>query len=499
MNKILSCLLLTVVCAALTSCYKDKGNYDYHPVNELNFTGIDTAHGYTIFLGDTLRINPQLKGTEDPTGSSRTYSYEWSIDFTGRDSVLSREKNLSAKLLFTPGKYTLQFKVTDQETGIRFHIRTQLLVTTRIFEGYLVMNEVDGKMRLYMLSYHRTQDDFEQLTDVLTQLNSGLPTQGKPVQVFCTETSFFGATPQTYRIYLLTETGSYRIDPETFAYNPLSDLRSEIVGTLPAGFKADFMTGSLMYLFLPSSLLSQGNNIYARTQESFVFPYVPINVYPGETTPFKAFPYVTCYDDGITIFNMDKRTFTAGNFSNTNVTDMPPDNGFPEGKDMVYMEDQPSTGLGYAVMKDPAAPNYHLLRFYPGYSFADYFEPVNAVDFDKAKLFAASPELGYLFYAVGGKLYEYDPFLHQSFLMLDKGNKEITYIAFAKFFNPNYYDKYTEFGNLLTVGTLDPTGPEGSNGTLEQYAVPPLNAALQKKNTWTGFGKIKSVAYRERN
>ena len=499
MKKIQTCFILMAFCCALASCYKDIGNYDYKDVNELNFDNIDTAKGYTVFFGDMLTVTPRLKGTQDPDGSGKTYSYEWSLDFSEKDSVLSTEKNLNVKLLVPPGKYTLQFKVTDKETGLRFHIRTQLLVTTKVFEGYLVMNEVNGKTRLDMLSYHRSDDRFEQLTDVLAQMSSPAPVQGKPKQVFCMETEYFRITPQTYRIYLVTETGTYKIDPETFGYNTLNDLRYEMVGSLPANFKPTGFNGTLQYLFMPAMLMTEGNNVYQRICEGIVFPYVPVNVYAGESTPFKAFPQVTCYDDGYTIYNMDKRTFTSGTIGSVNVMDIPPGNGFPEGKDMVYMEDQPATGLGYAVMKDPGVANYYLLRFYPGYSFADYFEPVNAVDFDKATHFAASPELGYLFYSVGGKLYEYDPFLQTSFLMLDKGNEEITYIAFQKFFNPNFYDKYTEFGNLLTVGTLNPAGTEGSNGTLEQYSVPPVNKPLQKTNTWTGFGKITSLSYRERN
>lgn len=500
MKKIQTCFILITLCGALASCYKDLGNYQYQDVNELNFGGIDTAQGYTVFFGETLMITPQLEGTQDPDGSGRSYTYEWSLDFSQKDSVLSNEKDLNVKLLVPPGKYTLQYKVTDQQTGIRFHTRTQLLVTTKVFEGYLVMNEVNGKTRLDMLSYHRMNDDFEQLTDVLSVMSSAAPVDGKPKQVYCMEIEVFQVTPQTYRIYLVTETGAYKIDPETFGYKPLDDFRYEMAGSLPADFKPTGLTGSLQYLFMPVMYMTEGNNIYQRVVEGVVFPYTPMNVYAGQSKPFKAFPQVACYDDGVTIFNMENRTFTFGNAGSVNVMDIPPGNGFPVGKDMVYMEDQQSTGLGYAVMKDPGLDNYYLLRFYPGYSFADYFEPVvNAVDFDKAAHFAASPELGYLFYSVGGKLYEYDPFLQQSFLMLDKGAEEITYIAFQKFFNPNYDPVYSGFSNLLTVGSIDPSGVEGSNGTLEQYAVPPVNAALQKANSWTGFGKITSIAYRERN
>jgi hypothetical protein len=490
--------ILIALCCAFAACYKDKGNYNYHPVNQLTFTNFDTAKGYTVNVGQTLSITPQLKGTLDPDGSGKQYSYEWSLDFPQQDSVLSKEKTLNVKLVLAPGKYTLQYKVTDLSTGIQFSTRAQLLVTTRVFEGYLVMNEVNGKTRLDMVSYSRTDDHFEFIPDVLSQMSSALPVQGKPIQVFCFETEAFRITPQTYRIYLVTETGTYKIDPETFGYGPLDDFSYEMTGVLPATFKPAVLTGALQYGFEPAMFMTEGNDIYRRTYEGVVFPNVPVNIYAGDSKPFKAFPQVACNDDVVVIYNMDKRIFTSSSFAGINVTDMPPDLDFPEGKDMVYMEDQ-TNGYGYAVLKDPGLANYYLLRFYPGFGFQDYFDPITATDIDKATHFAVSPELGYLFYSVGGKLYEYDPFLHKSFLMMDKGTAEITFLSFQKFFSTSGYDKYIEFGNLLTVGSLDPAGAEGSNGTLERFSIPPLNASLQRKDAWTGFGRIASVSYRERN
>jgi hypothetical protein len=45
------------------------------------------------------------------------------------------------------------------------------------------------------------------------------------------------------------------------------------------------------------------------------------------------------------------------------------------------------------------------------------------------------------------------------------------------------------------VGSYD----EGNaNGTLEQYSVVDANEPLVFKRSWTGFGKIVSVAFRER-
>lgn len=503
MKKIQSFFILMALCGAFTGCYKDKGNYDYHPVNELSFSDFNTDKGYSVDFGEMLTISPKMKGTIDVDGTKGSYSYEWSLDLEPRDSVISTEKALNVKLQMPPGKYTLQYIVKDNASGVKYGTKTQLLVTTKVFEGYMVLNEVNGKSRLDMLTYFRTEDKFVQHTDVLAEMGSALPVQGKPLQVFCMESEVYYITPQTYRIYIVTETGTHKIDPETFGYGPLDNFRYDVTGDLPSNFKPLMLAGGLQYGFQPLMFFTEGTNVYKRGYGYPTFPYVPVNVYAGEGKPFKAFPQIAANDDMVVIYDTEKRVFTAAYFNDVNVTEMPPDAGFPVGKDMVYMDDdQPQywTAYGYAVLKDPGVANYYLLRFYPGFMFADFYEPImNATDIDKATHFAVSPELGYVFYTVGGKLYEYDPFVGRSFLMLDKGNSEITHISFQKFFNSSSYDKYFEWGKLLTVGTYDPAGTEGSNGTLELYSVPPVNAPLQRMNVWNGFGRIASVSYRERN
>lgn len=500
--RYIQCFILgLMLLCTFTSCYKDKGNYNYQDVNELRIENFDLVNGYTVHAGDTLKVAPALKGTLDKDATVGQYTYEWSIDFPTQDSIISTEKVLNVKLVFPPGRYTLQYRVKDVKTGLQVQERTALVVSTRVFEGYMVMSEVNGKTRLDMVSYQRNTQSFEVIHDVLAAMGSTLPMQGKPIQVFCTETnwSWNVVSPQSYRIYLLTETGTYKIDPETFGYNELSSIRYEMVGTLPNNFYPSFMGGALFYYEFPVTFLTEGNNIYRRSMEGVVFPYLPVNVYKGETTPFKAWPQVASHDVGAVIYNMDNRSFTTMESNETSVIDLPPGLGFPQGKDMVHMEDNQATGYGYAILKDPGTTDYALLRFYPGYAFADYYGAMNATDIEHASHFAVSPELGYVFYSVGGKLYEYDPFLNKSFLMLDKGNAAITHLSFQDFFNPNYNDTYFDFGKMLTVATLDPSGMEGSNGTLERYTVPPINAPLILKNTWQGFGKIVSTSYRERN
>ncbi len=498
MKNIRSLFILIALCFAFSGCYKDKGNYDYKPVNELTFSNFDSENGYRVDFGQLLTVSPQLKGTLDPDGTKNAYTYVWSIEINGKDSVISAEKVLNVKLEVPPGNYTLKLIVKDDASGVQYPIKTQLLVTTKVFEGYMVLNEVNGKSRLDMITYYRTDNIFEQHTDVLAEMSSDLPLQGKPVQVYCMETEYFARTPQTYRIYIVTETGAYKIDPETFGYTDMNNFRYELTGQVPADFKPKGIIGILQNNYMPITYLTEGSDIYLRTNGIPTFPYAPINVYAGEGQPFKAFPQIAAYTDKAVIYNMDKRTFTSSPFTGRNATDMPPSAGFPVGKDMVYMEGQ-ATGNSYAVLKDPGTANYYLMKFQPSWPYLYFNDAMNAKDIDKAEHFAVSPDLGYLFYSVGGKLYEYDNFLKTSFLMLDKGSSQITHISFQRFFNRSVFAKYTAWGKLLTVGTYNPAGNEGSNGTLELYTVPPVNAALQLTNSWTGLGKITSVSYRERN
>jgi hypothetical protein len=128
----------------------------------------------------------------------------------------------------------------------------------------------------------------------------------------------------------------------------------------------------------------------------------------------------------------------------------------------------------------------------------DYNQPITAPGFDQATKFAISPDRGYLFYSVGGKVYEYDLALKTAKLMLDKGADEITCLAFQRFFFRTLYTNYDEWCKLLSVGSFAASGSPATGGTLEHYYVPQVNGALELKNKWTGFGKITSIAYRER-
>jgi hypothetical protein len=491
--SILAGLFLQLLC--FISCNKDKGNYAYHAINEISFSGFDTTNGYKASFGDTLSISPVVTNSLD-AGGTHKYSYEWSVNqgFNG-DRIISTDKDLKVRIDELPGSYPLQFRVTDLTTGVLFHIRSTLLVRTDVYEGYLVLNDVGGSSRLDMLSYDGVAGTFTQYTDVLKKQGSSLPAQGQPYKVLCTRAiqSAFNYSDSTYGIYLLTASGTNRIHPETFDWKSTYNIRYEVTGSIDQDFKADNMQIDPQFYYLTYYMVSS-NNVYVRSGGGSALYNLPINKYVGRPL-FKASPYVVADGRGnAVLFNMDSLSFvTTSSLTATTVTDPPP-HEFPKGDELVWM-DNSASGYGFAITKTPNTTNYTLTKFLPG-SAPEYSKPLTATDIDQATHFAVSSTPEYLFYSVGGKVYEYDLSLQTSKLMLDKGASQITYLAFEQFTHISAFPAtYGTWVRWLSVGSYNQAG---ANGTLEQYGIVDANEPLVFKRSWTGFGKITSVAYRER-
>ncbi|ANI88659.1 hypothetical protein A9P82_04775 [Arachidicoccus ginsenosidimutans] len=520
----------------LASCSKDIGNYSYHDVNVVSFQGFDTINGYSTYFGDTLKITPTLVSSKDDNKED-DYTYEWSFRIgTGqsgagqapdplRDSVISTSKNLDVKIGLVPGTYSLQYRVTDKATGLVYPIRTNVLVTTEVYEGYLIMNDVNGAARLDMLSYNSTLNKFTQYTDVLQHMGSTVPMSGKPYQILCMNYTRSNIVAQNYGIFLLTSENTNRVNQETFAWNPTYNIRYLMLGDVPENFTAQSINGQYNNTNSSPTIYMYGNdnNWYSMaTNAGYVFKYTPVNVYTTGGTPFKVSPYVATDGNAAIFYDAENRKFvTTTNPAVTSVIDVNPLLHYPTGYDLKWMNMNyyPEGGQVkkvYSILKDPTSSKLYLLRFKMGAALTDtalyYFQPFmpdmynssDKVDIANATNFTVSPDYEYLFYNVGSKVYEYDLGLSKNFLMKDYGNAQISYMSFLHIYdryglaqmtkNQNYFDWSSE----LTIATYNPGGAAGSNGTLEQYKIQPVNGALQLAAQWTGFGKIVSVGYRSR-
>lgn len=480
------CLLAVLL---FGSCYKDLGNYDYKDINEVKFLGIEKE--YTVLLGERFQLTPELVFTDEMSRDTSNYTFEW-VGIR-QDGVLAAEKreeiattcNLDLVITLPAAPYRVYYLVTDKKTGVQWQTYFKLNVVSTIYEGWLLLNDVNGKARLDMISIKDSQP--YPIIDVLATTGSKLQPAGKPRFVYT-----YAYQPGTYGIYIGTDESTYRIHPETFDWEPSYNITAEMLGSTPAGFHATNIaspSGSMAYF-------QADDNVYFYYRTFQIYYSFPINVMKGETQPFRASPFIAATNSpAAVLYDIDARKFVRHINSEASTTDFPAGSLFDynTGKDLVYMTYSTfGNGEVFAILKDPADGKLYLARFtFPRTSspVQVYYDEITATDIENAEQFAVSPDLGYILYNAGGKLYEYDMSVRSAKLMLDKGTNPISYIGFNK----------SVSRNKLIVASYDPaTEASGAGGTLEFFTVPQVQGDLVLDTAYTGFGKIIGVDYRVR-
>ena len=127
----------------LISCYRDKGNYSYKALNEISF---DMPDDISAQQGEVLYIEPKM--TFSLENNEEDLSYEWVISVpSAEDSVnvvLSTERNFAEPIDYSAGNtYPFRFFVTDNNTGVTYVKKMNLLVRTHFSPGYFVVEQYD--------------------------------------------------------------------------------------------------------------------------------------------------------------------------------------------------------------------------------------------------------------------------------------------------------------------------------------------------------------------
>ena len=136
-------LLLCLSSILWISCYDDKGNYDYHEINEIE--GVTDGLDSVIYIRqfDTLRCTPTFAGTfySDP----EAYSYEWEIE----KKVVSTELSLVYPVTLSYGDKNCRLIITDKEQGNQYIFPFRLIVSgERAGDMILVLSNFEGKAEL---------------------------------------------------------------------------------------------------------------------------------------------------------------------------------------------------------------------------------------------------------------------------------------------------------------------------------------------------------------
>lgn len=516
--QLLRILFLVTSILTLGSCYKDKGNYTYHDINEITIDGMNAS--YSAITGvDVLRIEPQMAMTE-PGNDAARFEYYWIVvKGTTVIDTISRQPVLDYKVSLAPDAYTLSFRVVDRQTTVAFKKSVTLTVGTPYSRGIMLMgtNEA-GNAEAQMISMVK---DTIVVSDILSK--SGLPTLKEPVAMVHT-----GATILTtgLRLWAFTKSGSYYFDRLTMKATPANTFGSIVYTT--EGIDKNTLTPVLTAPQIRDAGGASGNNasramlcsdgsIFAASTylNGGDFYTNPVN---REASNFsrmlKSAPFLF-YSIGnmssVLWYDVENNRFmNYTSFGLSNASTQPLDAAgslFPwnqegTGRKLVYGEntrnaDAGSThGNSFAIMKDNNNKCF-LYKFYANGAVPakrDFYEVLPmATDFDKASFYAFSSRRTVVFYVVGNKLYAYDynRGFEKAYEFPQIGTDEITMLKFDTQIDFNTNSLYIATYNAQTKGTLRRYNV-GSNPDVVE--ITPVNKA-----SWSELLKIKDMNWRATN
>lgn len=496
-------IFLSAAVAILGSaCMKDKGNYEYKDINEATISL--PAEVFTK-LGDTLKLRPEIKLTQDPGDGSDTsrYAYKWAIatsDVAVQEINNVRDFNRPVDNV-NVGSYKAVFYIKDKQTGVSYEKRFQLTITTAAYEGFFVLGALGDSSRLDMLAFDGANADSTKLyADVLTVFNSEYPRPiGKPLGMYT------AVKNRDYQFFISTTNGTHSLDRNTLKWSLNKDLRFLCFGKIPDSFapEAFWSLGTTYGMYL-------NNNIYIYRNGSMFILNSPANHVKNELRPFRPSKFYNMSSGSLAeyvlMFDEEKRRFarlgvvTNGplSYADALVTPAGAKFDFNDVKmDLVWMSRNASGGNVFAVFRNDVG-EYWYAMFNSTSLEQTIFKKMNVgADFATAKHFAADPTNVTLYYASGNKLYAYLPDANRDLLVQDFGEK-VTYMYFPT--NITNAPLYAPYRNNLMVATFDASKP-ATGGTLRFFKTNGQGFVPQASPTvsHSGFAEPVGVAFRTRS
>jgi len=191
-KKILNFLSLLIGIVFLTSCAKDKGNYEYKTLDEVTIDVEGVATSYSLLRFDTLRIQPkvtykgELVDPAKPQFPELQFSWEMYPSQTYRDVVerhaLASTAMLKAAMSQRELSWELLFTVTNTNTGVKTFSKFAVAITPALAEGWMVLYERNGNTDVGIIANNeisKAQTVEKLFMDVYSASNGG-PLKGTP-------------------------------------------------------------------------------------------------------------------------------------------------------------------------------------------------------------------------------------------------------------------------------------------------------------------------------
>lgn len=527
---------------ALSACSDDKGNYSYTDKQVITIEGIPTE---TALLSGSeyIDLKPTVTSTIDGKieAGNENYSFVYQQYTDNGWTEVADTKDFYQLATLSSGRHTFRFLATDNRTGVAgiqlFYIRA----TTVTSEGWIVLcNEgADERVRVDMLS----QIDLERIvpTHDVVRLADDVPALHH-----ATNLGFYSSqTKNRNIIMMMSEEGAYQLPTadeqgytELGVVQSYNEIQQAMFGS-PSGDHIVSFTPVPAYFNQPDHeaiiCVSKEGNAYARnTRVTLGIFELPINTSTrGGDPEYKVAPFVgvtlkrpaTSTSVGAALlFDTDNHRFVGwkGDDENSKQCCSPLDDpedsarkfSFNTGHmDLVCMLNSAfSGGDVFCVMQDGDKRHLYVVNVETtDFKQSGAYLDIQAPDFDKATLFAASSQYPVIYYAYQNVVYAYNysTGATQEALTLAAG-EEVTMIKFNRFDHPWGVDflcnqstekaeVYPARENRLIVGSYNSSATDDNGGILRFYDVSSTGMALTLYPGWEydGYARIKDVVFKE--
>lgn len=453
--KIIQIRPIIVLLALLVgACYEDKGNYDYHPINEVELTF--PADEYNLLsLVDVLKISPEIVTKADESKFEYTWYLTAAYLSTDVDyglvveiDTISLERNLEYHIALDPGKYSLYYTLTNNETGIVYNKIITLNVTTQFSTGFYVLKELDGNtdMDLFFLP----DSDMQGIPNVIKNLH-GEAIPGAPTSFGITYEYGYMKSPGVYDATRTLNIGT-ATDMRVYNTQDLNVILSHTDGTLYWGGIPNEVPVYLRGHYFGISYLTSGGAYFSYQAPAWGLTGGGKFGYPEEIAGgCSPNPNVFLMDlggiPGLQLFDEKNHRFLSVDYNggihaytDTDASGVERENS-PNGimdKLIFYGGNKmASVSKQYAIFEDANDASQRYLYIMQMSQYRNPIESVKVLDktskFNQATMYATNENVARIIYFVyNNQLYMYDPETGEetAFTLSNIGSGEqITYIS----------------------------------------------------------------------
>lgn len=533
MNHILSkSLLFGSMALMLTSCYEDKGNYEYKEIEEIS---VVFPENIRVMEGaEPVQFSPVVTSSLEGELKDGNPNYEFScrINMTNRDAngasqrwfdinpEHTKDVNCSAEI--PANNYKIWYIVKNKNTGVQYNFTTDLTVLSTTSEGWLVLSN-NGANKEARLDILFTDSKGKEI------VRTGIWEADAPKVKEATELVY---NPSNFsygdRIFLCSKSGAYKLNSVTLQLYEVNNIRySEFADPNTPGEVVVFhpIYASSTYGHLTQVCITTEGNAHAvhNTYAGAAFEF-PMNTDAvGNNPTYKLAPFMASgqvrgkYNYIALFYDITNKRFMGFNHNNQGNAkkllfepkgDETQKFDWVTGMDIVDMESTMfSDGEAFAVLQD-AAGKRHVYGIYLGNNYSTIFKQdkiyeVDAPDFDTATDYAFHSQYPFMFYAKGNKVYNYDRGTSKIKATVDlPAGERITKIKFNLWRNwdpANSLSRNDEefIGMQHELCVASTTG--AANGGIVRFYKIDTDGTMTLHKEYKGFGQeIVDVTYRER-